>query len=109
MENNSRRGNLKPDEQAALEAYLRDNMGRVAPRPEFVDNLHHRLRYSDLEETSSSNLIQLLLFALLALSSSILLVIAGIKAVMALLVALGVLHQVKEPPPTERKPVVILS
>ncbi|HEX7973991.1 MAG TPA: hypothetical protein VF498_06260, partial [Anaerolineales bacterium] len=65
---------------------------------------------SSLIPVSSAGIAQKLLAQkLLALSSSILLVIAGIKAVMALLVALGVLHQVKEPPPTERKPVVILS
>lgn len=100
----ARRDTMKPDEQAALEAYLQDNLGTVRPRPEFVKDLQSRLRYSEPEEASSSNWMQLLLFGLVGLSSSVLIVLAGIKAVMALLVALGVLRQVKEHSQTEQSP-----
>jgi hypothetical protein len=84
-----------------MERYLDRTLQPVAPRAEFVDALRDKLNRVELqaEENILENEPRALHYALLGgagILSSLLLVITGIRAVVALIGAIGALKQMRQ-------------
>jgi hypothetical protein len=79
----------------------------VVPRPEFVGGLRKQLAIQPQPVKSGPSAWQYLLWVGAGLVSGVVLIVAGLRAATALLVALGVIQQVKkiqQPPDSSLRP-----
>jgi len=77
-----------------MESRLEAALHGVNPRPDFVSTLRTRLNKQPEPVRSNLRIFQYVIISLAGILSTMLLVFAGIKAIVALLSVLGVLHQV---------------
>ena len=87
----------KEQEVAEMERRLQAVLRPVKPRPEFVRDLRLQLvnQFNSLEPDPQMGSRQLLLVTAAGFLSGALILVLGIRTVLALLSALGVIHQVK--------------
>ena len=78
-----------------MERYLQSSFHPVAPRPDFVMGLKTRLNQESKRFTSRSTVLQYVLLSLAGVVTSVLLILAGIRAVITLLGVLGILSQMR--------------
>jgi hypothetical protein len=76
----------------SIENYLGSALRPIQPRPTFVTGLKSKLKTEALTKRPGLSLPQILLIAAIGISSSILLVFTGVRAVAAVLGVLGVLR-----------------
>lgn len=79
-----------------LEAYLKASLLPVTPRPGYVRDLHKRLLSSKNTKEGEDHGLRNGLLAVAGLATSVLILIAGVRATIAFLSSMGILHQVKE-------------
>jgi hypothetical protein len=87
-----------------MERYLQSSFHPVAPRPDFVMNLKTRLNQESRRFTSRSTVLQYVLLSLAGVVTSVLLILAGVRAVITLLGVLGILSQMHGQVGEERPP-----
>lgn len=87
------RNQIQPWEMSRMESRLEAALHGVNPRPDFVSTLRSRLNTEPAPDQSSARIFQYVIISLAGIVSAVLLVIAGFKAIRALLSVLGVLHQ----------------
>jgi hypothetical protein len=80
-----------------MERYLQSSFSPVAPRPDFVSGLKTRLVAESKEVYSRSTVLQYVLLSLAGVLTSVLLILAGVRAVLTLLGVLGILRQMRGP------------
>lgn len=81
---------------AQMEAFLVSTLVPVVPRAGFVRDLRRRLlNHAPVYGTESHGLRNGIL-AIAGLATSVLILIAGVRATLTLLSSLGILHQVKD-------------
>lgn len=78
-----------------MERYLQTSFYPVAPRSDFVNDLKTRLTYESRKFASRSTVLQYVLLSLAGVVTSVLLILAGVRAVVTLLGVLGILHQMR--------------
>lgn len=78
-----------------MERYLQTTFSPVAPRPDFVTGLRTRLTQESRQIYSRSTILQYVLLSLAGVVTSVLLILAGVRAVVTLLGVLGILHQMR--------------
>lgn len=93
-------GGRQPD-LSELEAYLQATLQPVSPRPGFVHALRGRLfsQQGDAGQGAAgrqAGVLQVAVFAIAGLATTVLVVVTGIKATAAILGALGLLHHVQQ-------------
>jgi hypothetical protein len=79
-----------------IEANLRGFLRPVEPRPTFVNESRIRLVKASLRKRSQLMIIQLVILAIAGLTSSILILVVSMRAVITLLGMLGMLHLFRE-------------
>jgi hypothetical protein len=89
-----KRGTEKPG-VGNMERYLQTSFRPVAPRPDFVTDLKTRLAVESRRFRSRSTVLQYVLLSLAGVVTSVLLIFAGVRAVITLLGILGILHQMR--------------
>lgn len=87
----------KEQELVELERRLQGVLKPIGPRPEFVRDLRRQLvsQFSSLEPESKIGTRQVLLVTAAGFLTGTLILALGIRTVLALLSALGVIHQFK--------------
>jgi len=87
----------KEHEIVELEGHLQGFLKPVAPRPEFVRDLRRQLvsQFGSLEPEPKIGTRQVLLVTAAGFLTGTLILALGIRTVLALLSALGVIHQFK--------------
>ncbi len=81
------------DKIAAIEARLSGVLQPIKPRREFVRGLRQRIQIAHQPAIiQSSTNLQFILIALVSVVSGIVLVVMGVRALLSLLTALGVIH-----------------
>jgi hypothetical protein len=87
----------KEQDLIAIERHLQAVLKPVKPRPEFVRDLRRQLvsQFSNLEPDPKTDTRQLLLVSAAGFLSGTLILVLGIRTVLTLLGALGVIHQFK--------------
>ena len=88
-----RRKKLETSEAAELETYLDAALHPIKPGVEFVGELRARLVEAPLAKPNSALLFQYVLLAMAGLLSSMIIIITGIRAVVTILGALGLLRR----------------
>ena len=78
-----------------MERYLQTSFTPVAPRSDFVSGLKTRLTDEGRKFASRSTVLQYVLLSLAGVVTSVLLILAGVRAVVTLLGVLGILHQMR--------------
>lgn len=78
-----------------MERYLQTSFRPVAPRPDFVTDLKARLAQESKRFASRTTVLQYVLLSLAGVMMSVLLILAGVRAVITLLGVLGILHQMR--------------
>jgi hypothetical protein len=78
-----------------MERYLQTTISPVAPRPDFVSGLKSRLNQESRRIYSRSTVLQYVLLSLAGVVTSVLLILAGVRAVVTLLGVLGILLQMR--------------
>lgn len=89
-------------ELARLENYLRAHLHPVEPRPAFVSGLRARLAKESAGSMPAPMLFQYVLLSLAGIASGVLLLLASVRATMAVLGRLGVLQPARSPVETKR-------
>jgi len=84
---------IQPWEMSRVESRLEAALHGVNPRPDFVSTLRTRLNTEPAPDQSGARIFQYVIIALAGIVSAALVMIAGFKAIRALLSILGVLHQ----------------
>jgi hypothetical protein len=79
-----------------IEAYLEQTLQSVEPRPAYVSSLKGRLLAAEPEKAVSPALLKYSLWGLAGLVSSVVIVVAGVRATVLLLSALGVMHYAQD-------------
>ncbi len=82
-----------------VEARLQEMLKPVAPRQEYVQDLERRLILSRNEPyaiISDSELVQITFFVILSLLGSTVLMVLGLRALLAFLSGIGVAHQLQK-------------
>jgi hypothetical protein len=91
-----------------MERYLQTSFHPVTPRPDFVTDLKTRLSQESKRFSSRSTVLQYVLLSLAGVVTSVLLIFAGMRAVITLLGVLGILHQMRthqvHPAMSEKRP-----
>jgi len=90
----STRASLQPGVMK-MERYLQTSFSPVAPRPDFVNDLKSRLAQESKKFYSRSTVMQYVLLSLAGVVTSVLLILAGVRAMVTLLGVLGILHQMR--------------
>jgi hypothetical protein len=90
---NREKHQIQPWEMSHMESRLEAVLQGVNPRPDFVSTLRTRLNKEPEPDRSNARIFQYVIITLAGLLSAVLLVLAGVKAIVALLSVLGVLHQ----------------
>lgn len=87
----------KEQDLIELERHMQGVLKPVTPRPEFVRDLRRQLvsQFNNLEPEPGTNTRQLLLVSAAGFLTGTLILALGIRTVLALLSALGVIHQFK--------------
>lgn len=80
-----------------IEHYLQTSFRPVTPRTDFVSGLKNRLSDESKKFYSRSTVLQYVLLSLAGVVTSVLIILAGVRAVVTLLGVLGVLHQMRGP------------
>jgi hypothetical protein len=80
-----------------IETYLGSALRPIQPRATFVRGLKSRLETEALQRRPGLSLLQYILVAVIGISSSILLVFTGMRAVAAVLAALSLLRLTNGP------------
>jgi hypothetical protein len=89
----------KADEFARVadtEIYLRNVMQPVQPRPAFVTGLKSRLMKATVAKKNNRAVFQNVVLALVGIAGSALLVIAGVRSVVTLLGAIGIIKLLRD-------------
>lgn len=86
---------IDPIELSHMESYLQNAMRPVQIRPEFVEGLRMRLLKEPLPKPGLSTGAQYLILGAAGVLSSVVIIIAGIRATVLILGALGLLRQMK--------------
>ena len=81
----------------SIETYLDTTLQPIQPRSTFVTGLKSKLKTEALTRRPGLSLLQFILVAIIGISSSILLVFTGVRAVAAVLAALGLLRLLSSP------------
>jgi len=76
----------------SIENYLGSTLRPIQPRPTFVTGLKSKLKTEALTRRPGLSLLQMFIIAVIGISSSILLVFTGVRAVAAVLGLLGLLR-----------------
>jgi len=79
-----------------IEADLRDFLKPVEPRPSFVSESRIRLVRASLQKRSHWMMIQLVLLVIAGLTSSLLILVVGVRAVITLIGMLGMINLARE-------------
>lgn len=89
-----------------IENHLEFALAPVSPRAEFVDMLRNSLRsqWDEPYEEPLSDSARTLLIGTAAFLAGTVALVMGIRAVMALLASLGLLHQMRKPGPKRSAP-----
>ena len=87
---------IEPGEVEQLEAMLARRMQPVAPRNGFVANLEHQLSDPHTREPAPVSTWDYLFFGLVLFSSLVLIIGLGIRLILALLAALGLLERLRD-------------
>lgn len=90
------------------EMYLMENrlgavLHGVSPRPDFVNGLRSRLETQPVQVRNNVNVMQYVILSLVGLVSGVVLIVAGVRAVSALLSLRGMVR------PTGQEPVLEAS
>jgi hypothetical protein len=99
-----KKNGFKPEE---VEPILENALRPVVPRPEFVGVVRKRLAIQVQPMKTGPSAWQYVLWVGAGLVSGVVLIVAGLRAATALLVALGVIQQVKkiqQPPDSSLRP-----
>ena len=81
----------------SIETYLGSALRPIQPRATFVTGLKSKLKTEALTRRPGLSLLQFLIIAVIGISSSILLVFTGVRAVAAVLGVLGLLRLASGP------------
>jgi hypothetical protein len=81
----------------SIETYLGSALRPIQPRETFVTGLKSKLKTEALTRRPGLSLLQILLIAAIGISSSILLVFSGVRAVAAVLGVIGILRLASGP------------
>ncbi len=81
----------------ALEFLLQSSLHPVEPRPDFRSGLHTRLARTPVPPRSPGTILQYVIISLGSVAAVALMVIAGARAMSALLNSLGLLRQMSAP------------
>jgi len=77
---------------SATEAYLHETLRPVQPRPAFVSDLKLRLARAPQPKSARSLILKYSFWGAAGLISGAIIIIAGVRATILILSALGVLH-----------------
>jgi anti-sigma-K factor RskA len=89
-----------------IEAHLEKTFQPVEPRPAYVSSLKSRLLAAQADKASSPAWLKYSLWGLAGLVSSVVVVVAGVRAAILLLSALGVLRYAQDRAQQEPAPSV---
>lgn len=88
--NASRKRAAQDRDFMGMEVYLQSQLGRVAPRPDFVASLRTRLAYVEKPvKKTTAEALRILVLTVAGLLSGAMLIMAAVRATIAILVALG--------------------
>ena len=108
---NKRRGRVLPvsmehAQVANMEKYLGYTLHPVQPRPAFVSGLKSRLMKASEAKKANRAVIETVLLTLVGVAGSAVLVIAGVRSVVTLIGALGVVKLLREQSQNKRSPLI---
>jgi hypothetical protein len=78
-----------------LEAYLQASLMPVSPRPEFIDGLRVRLNNAPIPKSTAPVVIQFGILAAAGMISGLILLVAGLRALVTILGTLGLLRHAR--------------
>lgn len=86
----------KMDELSGIESYLQNLLKPVTPRPKFVSGLGERLLQTPIPPARWVTFLGYTALISAGLISGAIILATGVRAVLAVIGALGVAHQIKE-------------
>ena len=92
-----RKKQINEVEKSSLEKYISAALHPIEPRPSFVAGLKDRLIMAPADQENNNEVAQFAILGLAGVLSGLIIFITGVRATVAILGALGLLRQSKNP------------